>query len=48
LIGRQWGSEELFYAAAVPALVSTAIMLIMRGVYKETIAAPVAPAPLVH
>jgi hypothetical protein len=32
----------------VPALISTVVMLIMRGVYKETIAARVAPAPLVH
>ena len=45
LIGRQWGSEELFYAAAVPALVSTIVMLVMRGVYKENIAARGAPAP---
>jgi MFS transporter, AAHS family, 4-hydroxybenzoate transporter len=48
LIGRQWGSEELFYAAAVPALVSTTVMLIMRGVYKETATLRAAPAPLVH
>jgi MFS transporter, AAHS family, 4-hydroxybenzoate transporter len=48
LIGRQWGSEELFYAAAVPALVSTTVMLIMRGVYKETAALRAAPAPLAH
>jgi AAHS family 4-hydroxybenzoate transporter-like MFS transporter len=48
LIGRQWGSEELFYAAAVPALVSTIVMLVMRGVYRENIAARTAPAPLVH
>jgi len=48
LIGRQWGSEELFYAAAVPAVVSTVVMLVMRGVYKETTAARATPAPLAH
>jgi AAHS family 4-hydroxybenzoate transporter-like MFS transporter len=48
LIGRQWTSEELFYAAAVPALISTAVMLIMRGVYRENVAARTAPAPLAH
>jgi AAHS family 4-hydroxybenzoate transporter-like MFS transporter len=48
LIGRQWGSEELFYAAAVPAVVSTVVMLIMRGVYREDAAARAAPAPLAH
>ena len=48
LIGRQWGSEELFYAAAIPALISTLVMLVMRGVYKENIAARAAPAPLAH
>jgi AAHS family 4-hydroxybenzoate transporter-like MFS transporter len=48
LIGRQWGSEELFYAAAVPAIVSTLVMLLMRGVYKEDTAARAAPAPLAH
>jgi AAHS family 4-hydroxybenzoate transporter-like MFS transporter len=48
LIGRQWGSEELFYAAAIPALISTVIMLIMRTVYKEDPAARAAPVPLAH
>jgi AAHS family 4-hydroxybenzoate transporter-like MFS transporter len=48
LLGRQWGSEELFYAAAVPAVISTLVMLIMRGVYKENPAARAAPAPLAH
>jgi len=48
LIGRQWGSEELFYAAALPALVATIVMLVMRGVYKENAAARAAPAPLAH
>jgi AAHS family 4-hydroxybenzoate transporter-like MFS transporter len=48
LIGRQWTSEELFYAAAVPAVISTLVMLIMRGVYREDVAARSAPAPLVH
>lgn len=48
LIGRQWTSEELFYAAAVPALVSTVVMLVMRGVYRENVAARAAPAPLAH
>jgi AAHS family 4-hydroxybenzoate transporter-like MFS transporter len=48
LIGRQWGSEELFYAAAVPALISTVVMLIMRGVYRETVPARGTPAPLAH
>jgi AAHS family 4-hydroxybenzoate transporter-like MFS transporter len=48
LIGRQWGSEELFYAAAIPALISTVVMLVMRGVYRETVAARGTPAPLAH
>jgi AAHS family 4-hydroxybenzoate transporter-like MFS transporter len=48
LIGRQWGAEELFYAAAVPALVSTIVMFVMRGVYRENIVARTAPAPLPH
>jgi AAHS family 4-hydroxybenzoate transporter-like MFS transporter len=48
LIGRQWGSEELFYAAAVPAVISTIVMLVMRGVYKEDTATRAAPAPLAH
>jgi AAHS family 4-hydroxybenzoate transporter-like MFS transporter len=48
LIGRQWGSEELFYAAAIPALISTVVMLFMRGVYKESTGARAAPAPLAH
>jgi AAHS family 4-hydroxybenzoate transporter-like MFS transporter len=48
LIARQWTSEELFYAAAVPALISTVVMLIMRTVYRENVAARGAPAPLVH
>jgi AAHS family 4-hydroxybenzoate transporter-like MFS transporter len=48
LIGRQWGSEELFYAAAIPALISTVVMLVMRVVYRENVAARVAPAPLAH
>jgi MFS transporter, AAHS family, 4-hydroxybenzoate transporter len=48
LIGRQWGPEELFYAAAVPALISTAVMITMRAVYRENAAASATPAPLVH
>jgi AAHS family 4-hydroxybenzoate transporter-like MFS transporter len=48
LIGRQWGAEELFYAAAIPALISTVVMLVMRAVYRENVAARVAPAPLAH
>jgi len=48
LIGRQWGSQELFYAAAIPALISTIVMLVMKGVYKENAAARGAPAPLAH
>lgn len=48
LIGRQWGAEQLFYAAALPALVSTVVMLVMRGVYKEDASARGAPAPLAH
>ena len=48
LIGRQWGSEELFYAAAVPAVVSTIVMIVMRGFYKENRAARAEPAPLAH
>src|SRR5688572_26498624 len=48
LIGRQWGSEELFYAAAAPAIISTLVMLVMRGVYKENTAARGTPAPLAH
>jgi AAHS family 4-hydroxybenzoate transporter-like MFS transporter len=48
LIGRQWGAEELFYAAAVPALISTVVMIGMRVVYREKPAASGAPAPLAH
>jgi AAHS family 4-hydroxybenzoate transporter-like MFS transporter len=48
LIGRQWGSEELFYAAAIPALISTVVMLVMRVVYRENVAARGAPVPLAH
>jgi AAHS family 4-hydroxybenzoate transporter-like MFS transporter len=47
LLARQWGSEELFYAAALPALISTVVVLIMRGFYKED-AARRAPVPLPH
>jgi AAHS family 4-hydroxybenzoate transporter-like MFS transporter len=48
LIGRQWGSEELFYAAAIPALISTVVMLVMRVVYRENVVARAEPAPLAH
>jgi len=48
LIGRQWGSEELFYAAAAPAVISAVVILVMRGVYRENTAARAAPAPLAH
>jgi AAHS family 4-hydroxybenzoate transporter-like MFS transporter len=48
LIGRQWGSEELFYAAAVPAVIATVVMVVMRSVYKESAAARGTPAPLAH
>jgi AAHS family 4-hydroxybenzoate transporter-like MFS transporter len=48
LIGRQWGSEELFYAAAIPALISTVVMLVMRAVYRENVVARGTPAPLTH
>jgi AAHS family 4-hydroxybenzoate transporter-like MFS transporter len=48
LIGRQWSSEDLFYAAAIPAVISTVVMIVMRSVYKENRAARAVPAPLAH
>lgn len=48
LIARQWSNEDLFYAAAVPAVISTVVMLVMRGVYKPEPASRGEPAPLVH
>ncbi len=51
LLGREWGPQELFYAAALPALVSTIVMLVMRAFYKEDAAArkaASAAAPLAH
>jgi AAHS family 4-hydroxybenzoate transporter-like MFS transporter len=39
MLARQWGMQELFWAAAVPALVSTVVMLVMRTVYRESPAA---------
>ena len=50
LIGAAVGAEELFYAAAVPAVVSTRLMIVMRGVLERTpnAAARAEPAPLAH
>jgi hypothetical protein len=48
LIGRQWSSEDLFYAAAIPAVISTVVMIVMRSVYKENRAVRAAPVPLAH
>ena len=51
LLGRQWGMQELFWAAAVPAAISMVVMLFMRGLYKDDAdtrnAARVA-APMAH
>ena len=51
LLGREWGPQELFYAAALPALVSTIVVLVMRGFYNDDAAArraASAAAPLAH
>jgi AAHS family 4-hydroxybenzoate transporter-like MFS transporter len=44
LLGRQWGPEELFYAAAVPAFISLLVILSMRVVLKGSGPAPDAAA----
>lgn len=38
LLARQWGMQELFLATAIPALISTVVMLLMRSVYRESAA----------
>lgn len=40
LLGRHWSSQQLFYAAAGPALASAVIMLAMRGVLKPSAELP--------
>lgn len=48
LIGLQWTSQELFYAAAVPALVSAAVTFSLRWAIKPEAAASARDAVLVH
>ena len=51
LLARQWAPQQLFWAAAVPALVSTIVMVAMRALLKNDRGSsdlqPVAP-PLTH
>lgn len=44
LLGRHWSTERLFYAAAVPALVSAFIMIAMHWVLKPVTKSSEAPA----
>ena len=51
MLARQWGMQELFWAAAVPAAISMFVMLLMRGLYKDDADARNAArtaAPLAH
>ena len=49
LLGRQWDPQQLFWAAAVPALVSTVTMVAMLFTMKLPEAAPARrPAPVAH
>lgn len=43
LLGRHWTNQQLFYAAAVPALTAALIMLAMRGILRP---APSEPEPV--
>ena len=47
LLAAQWTPQQLFWAAAVPALVSTAVIVMMRLVMKLPAASP-ATAPIAH
>ena len=47
LLAQQWTSQQLFWAAAVPALVSTAVILTLRVVMRLPVAARAA-APVAH
>jgi AAHS family 4-hydroxybenzoate transporter-like MFS transporter len=50
LLAAQWAPQQLFWAAALPALVSTAVLVILRFVLGVAPRAHTAaePAPLVH
>jgi AAHS family 4-hydroxybenzoate transporter-like MFS transporter len=48
LIGLKWSSQQLFYAAAVPALVSALVMFSLRWVIKPETTASAKDAVLVH
>jgi AAHS family 4-hydroxybenzoate transporter-like MFS transporter len=49
LIGQQWSTQQLFWAAALPAVVTTLTMLSLRFVMKEHALAPKASAvPVGH
>jgi AAHS family 4-hydroxybenzoate transporter-like MFS transporter len=50
LLARQWGPQELFLAAALPAVISTLVMLAIRAYYRDDATARAAPAaaPLPH
>jgi AAHS family 4-hydroxybenzoate transporter-like MFS transporter len=47
LLAQQWTPQQLFWAAAVPALVSTAVILAMRVVMRSP-APNAAAAPVAH
>jgi AAHS family 4-hydroxybenzoate transporter-like MFS transporter len=48
LLAQQWTPQQLFWAAAVPALVSTAVILTMRVVMRMPAAASANAAPVAH
>ena len=49
LIGWQWGPQQLFWAAAIPAAISTLAMATLGLTMKDASAAPVkSVAPLAH
>ena len=49
LIGLQWGPQELFYATAVPALISTLTLIALSFTIKlPDQATAQRPAPIAH
>jgi AAHS family 4-hydroxybenzoate transporter-like MFS transporter len=48
LIGLKWSSQQLFYAAAVPALISALVMFSLRWVIKPEATTSAKDAVLVH
>jgi len=50
LLGREWGAQQLFWAAAVPALISTVTMVALLFTMRlpSTTAAAQRPAPAAH